>query len=289
MKISDKLATGRRFFSLEYFPPKEREDWPAFFRVVERLASLDPLFCSVTYGAGGSNQDATLEMISQMQKEGLETMAHLTCVGAHADRLNGFLDSLAAAGIQNVLALRGDPPTGTSAADLTESPLHFASDLVQFVRSSHPEMGIGVAAYPETHPEAVSPASDLGYLKLKLDLGGEFAVTQLFFDNQLYFDFVEKARSRGVQQLIIPGILPILSLKMIERIRQLSGAFMPPGLMAELEAADQRGGAAAVREAGVAHARKQVEGLLDAGVQGVHLYTFNRSDAVLELTDGLLG
>lgn len=289
MKISDKLATGSRFVSVEYFPPKERQDWPAFFKVVERLASLNPLFASVTYGAGGSNQNATLEIVTTMQRElGLETMAHLTCVGAQADRLNRFLDDLAAAGIQNILALRGDPPQDTPASEITESPYHFASDLVNFVRQGHPEMGIGVAAYPETHPEAISPESDLGYLKLKMDLGGDFAVTQLFFDNQLYFDFVRRARERGISKLIIPGILPVLNLKMIERIKQLSGAFIPPDFMAALEAADQRGGAAEVRKVGVAHARKQAEELLASGVQGVHLYTFNKAEAILELTEGLL-
>ena len=198
------------------------------------------------------------------------------------------LDDLAAAGIQNILALRGDPPQDTPASEITESPYHFASDLVSFVRQGHPEMGIGVAAYPETHPEAISPESDLGYLKLKMDLGGDFAVTQLFFDNQLYFDFVQRARERGISKLIIPGILPVLNLKMIERIKQLSGAYIPPDFMASLEAADQRGGAAEVRKVGVAHARKQAEELLAAGVQGVHLYTFNKAEAILELTEGLL-
>lgn len=289
MKIADKLATGSRFISVEYFPPKERKEWPAFFKVVERLAALNPLFASVTYGAGGSNQSATLEIVTTMQRAlGLETMAHLTCVGAQADRLNRFLDDLSKAGIQNILALRGDPPHDTPAIEITESPYHFASDLVSFVRETHPEMGIGVAAYPETHPEAISPESDLGYLKLKMDLGGDFAVTQLFFDNRLYFDFVKRARERGITKLIIPGILPVLNLKMIERIRQLSGAYIPPDFMASLEAADSRGGAPEVRKVGVAHARKQAEELLASGVQGVHLYTFNKAEAILELTEGLL-
>lgn len=289
MKIADKLATGCRFVSVEYFPPKEREDWPTFFKVVERLASLNPLFASVTYGAGGSNQDATLEIVTHMQQQlGLETMAHLTCVGAQAERLNRFLDDLADAGIQNVLALRGDPPLETPVEQLTESPFHFASDLVSFVGQSHPEMGIGVAAYPETHPEAISQDSDLGYLKLKMDLGGAFAVTQLFFENRLYFDFVKRAQDRGITKLIIPGILPILNLKMVERVQQLSGAFIPPDFMSSLREADRRGGATEVRKVGVAHARKQAEELLAAGVQGVHLYTFNRAEAILELTEGLL-
>ncbi len=289
MKIADRLKEGKRFISLEYFPPKEKKDWPAFFKVVERLAKLDPLFASVTYGAGGSNQNATLEIVTHLQKQlGLETMAHLTCVGAQQDRLKSFLDDLAKAGIQNILALRGDPPQDSSTDEIAESPFCFASDLVSFVKQVDPQFGIGVAAYPEVHTEAVSADSDLDYLKLKMDLGGEFAVTQLFFDNQLYFDFVARAKERGIIKPIIPGILPVLNIKMIERIRQLSGAFIPPEFMTALHTADSRGGAAEVRKTGVAYARRQAEELLAAGVQGVHIYTFNKAEAVMELTEGLL-
>lgn len=289
MKIIDLINQQKPFISVEYFPPKERVDWPAFYKVVERLTALKPLFASVTYGAGGSNQDATLEIVTHMQKNlGLETMAHLTCVGAQTDRLNRFLDDLSEAGIQNVLALRGDPPKDTPTDLITESPYHFASDLVSFARQSHPEMGIGVAAYPESHQEAISPEADLGYLKLKLDLGGDFGITQLFFDNQLFLDFVARARARGINNPIIPGIMPVLNLKMIERIKELSGAYIPPDFMTALQEADQRGGATEVRKVGVAHARRQAEALLASGVQGVHIYTFNKAEAVIEMTDGLL-
>lgn len=289
MKISQRMVSDRPFLSVEYFPPKERQDWPAFFQVVDRLNQLKPLFASVTYGAGGSTQEATLEIVSRMQQEhGLETMAHLTCVGAQPDRLRAFLDDLSAAGVGNVLALRGDPPKDVPAAELTESPLLFASDLVSFVSRSHPGLGIGVAAYPEVHPEAVSGEVDLGYLKLKMDLGGEFAITQLFFDNAHYFDFVARARARGISQPIIPGILPVVSLKVIQRIVSLCGAKLPPSFLAELEAADRSGGAAAVQRVGIAHARRQAEELLAGGAPGVHLYTLNRAEAILEIADGLL-
>ncbi|MGB4599360.1 MAG: methylenetetrahydrofolate reductase [Trichlorobacter sp.] len=289
MKISQRLVSGRPFLSVEYFPPKERQDWPAFFQVVDRLNQLKPLFASVTYGAGGSTQEATLEIVSRMQQQhGLETMAHLTCVGAQPDRLRAFLDDLTTAGVGNVLALRGDPPKDVPAAELTESPLLFASDLVSFVRKSHPGLGVGVAAYPEIHPEAVSGEADLGYLKLKMDLGGEFAISQLFFDNAHYFDFVARARARGITQPIIPGILPVVSLKVIQRIVSLCGAKLPPSFLAELEAADRSGGAAAVQRVGIAHARRQAEGLLAGGAPGVHLYTLNRAEAILEIADGLL-
>lgn len=289
MKIIDRIHQHQPFISLEYFPPKERDEWPAFFQVVSRLAQLKPLFASVTYGAGGSTQAATLEIVSRMQQEyGLETMAHLTCVGAQPERLNRFLDDLASAGVSNVLALRGDPPKDVPPEEVTESPLLFASDLVSFVRKSHPGMGIGVAAYPEVHPEAASPEADLGYLKLKMDLGGEFAITQLFFDNSRYHDFVAKARARGITQPIIPGILPVVSLKVIQRIISLCGASLPVAFMAELEAADRSGGAAAVQKVGIAHARRQAQELLASGAPGVHLYTLNRAEAIWEITDGLL-
>lgn len=289
MKIIEGIRSQQPFISLEYFPPKEREDWPAFFQVVSRLARLNPLFASVTYGAGGSTQDATLEIVSRMQQEhGLETMAHLTCVGAQPDRLRCFLDDLSAAGVSNVLALRGDPPKEMPPEGITESPLHFASDLVSFVRESHPAMGIAVAAYPEVHPEAGTAETDLGYLKLKLDLGGEFAITQLFFDNAHYFNFVARARGRGITKPIIPGILPVVSLKVIKRIVSLCGASLPADFMAELEEADRSGGAAAVQRVGIAHARRQAQGLLSGGAPGVHLYTLNRAEAILEIADGLV-
>lgn len=289
MKIAHKLDADRQFISVEYFPPKEKAEWPAFFQVVDRLAQLQPLFASVTYGAGGSTQNDSLEIVSRMQRDhGLETLAHLTCVGAESSRLTAFLDGLTSAGVSNVLALRGDLPKDAPADALTTSPLLYASDLVSFIRKTHPEMGIGVAAYPETHPESTAAESDLGYLKLKMDLGGDFAITQLFFDNALYFDFVAKARARGISKPIIPGILPVVSLKVIKRIVSLCGATIPPEFMAKLEEADQQGGAAAVQKVGIEHARKQAEGLLAGGAPGVHLYTLNRAEAILEITDGLL-
>lgn len=289
MKIAHKLDAGRQFISVEYFPPKEKAEWPTFFQVVDRLAQLNPLFASVTYGAGGSTQSDSLEIVSRMQRDhGLETLAHLTCVGAESSRLTAFLDGLNAAGVSNVLALRGDLPKDAPTDALTTSPLLYASDLVSFIRKTHPEMGIGVAAYPETHPESAAAESDMGYLKLKMDLGGDFAITQLFFDNRYYFDFVAKAHARGITKPIIPGILPVVSLKVIKRIVSLCGATIPADFMAKLEEADQQGGAAAVQKVGIDHARKQAQGLLAGGAPGVHLYTLNRAEAILEITDGLL-
>lgn len=289
MKIIDKIRRGDQFISLEFFPPKGHAEWPAFFQTVERLAVLEPLFASVTYGAGGSTHGDSLEIVTRLQKEfSLETMAHLTCIGSTPAEVANFLNALEAAGVDNVLALRGDRPQEPG-ADFTISPLlQHASDLVSLISSTHPALGMGVAGYPETHPEALDPELDLSYLKLKLDNGADFAVTQLFFDNRLYHDFVQRARAIGISKPILPGILPIISLKVIKRIIAMCGATIPEDLMTKLEDADRRGGAAAVQEVGVAHARAQVEQLLAVGVPGVHLYTLNRAGVVLELVEGLL-
>lgn len=288
MKIIDLISPDKKFISLEFFPPKARRDWPAFFQTVERLARLDPLFASVTYGAGGSTNADSLEIVSRIQQEyGLETMAHLTCIGSTTGDIDRFLGDLAAAGVDNVLALRGDLPLDGSVDVSSPSPLQYASDQVTLIRSSFPEMGIGVAGYPEVHPEAESLQEDLSFLKLKLDRGADFAITQLFFDNSLYHDFVKRARDAGITKPIIPGILPVVSLKVIKRIISLCGASMPAGFLAELEQADQAGGAAAVQKVGIAHARRQIKELLEAGVPGVHIYTLNRAEVVVELVEGL--
>ena len=288
MKIIDSINQNTQFISLEFFPPKTREDWPAFFQTVERLTVLKPLFASVTYGAGGSTNIDTLEIVTRIQQEyNLETMAHLTCLGSSTEDVTRFLDDLAAAGVSNVLALRGDLPQDGSVSAPLPSPLQYASDLVGLIRSSFPAKGIAVAAYPETHPEATSPDADLTALKLKLDNGADFAITQLFFDNTLYHAFVKRARAAGITKPIIPGILPVVSLKVIKRIVSLCGASIPAEFLAELEQADQNGGAAAVQKVGVAHARRQTQELLDAGVPGVHIYTLNRAEVVFGLVENL--
>ena len=288
MKIIDAIKPNTQFISLEYFPPKTREDWPAFFRTVQRLAVLKPLFASVTYGAGGSTNIDSLEIVTRIQQEfGIETMAHLTCLGSNTHEVTKFLQDLAAAGVCNVLALRGDLPQDGSVATPLPSPLQYASDLVSLIRSSFPTMGIGVAGYPEVHPEAATPEADLSYLKTKFDGGADFAITQLFFDNNLYHDFVKRAQTAGITKPIIPGILPVVSLKVIKRIVSLCGASIPAEFLAELEQADQAGGATAVQKVGIAHARQQIQELLEAGVPGVHIYTLNRAEVVLDLVEGL--
>jgi methylenetetrahydrofolate reductase (NADPH) len=289
VRISDLMGMHGQFLSVEFFPPKDRKDWPGFFRVVDRLRSTNPLFASVTYGAGGSTQDHTLEIVTRLKKEfDMEPMAHLTCVGASCRGISAFLENLENAGIDNVLALRGDPPKDQEIPPENEKDFVFASDLISFIRANHPHMGIGVACYPEGHPEAISPERDLEFLKYKLVQGGDFAVSQLFFDNDFYWNFLSCARTMGITKPIIPGIMPIFNLKVVQKIISLCGSCIPEPFMKELKKAEEKGGPDAVQALGIDHARKQIQQLLDNGVPGVHLYTLNKDDACLELVSGLV-
>lgn len=288
MRIIDLIRKHPKFISLEFFPPKERADWPAFFNVVERLKAVDPLFVSVTYGAGGSTQAHTLEIVTRMKRDyALEPMAHLTCVGASAATIEGFVSQLLDAGVENLLALRGDPPQGEKEFFSEIYDFCYAADLVQFIRRGYADIGIGVAGYPEGHPEAPSRGDDLRYLKEKIDHGGDFVVTQLFFDNGFYWDFVKRARDAGIQKPIVPGIMPIFNLSLIKRITSLCGAQLPAGFLESLEAANDQGGQPAVQALGIEYARRQAQDLLDNGAPGVHLYTLNKADACIELVNSL--
>jgi methylenetetrahydrofolate reductase (NADPH) len=287
MRIRDMIARCNQFISLEFFPPKEANKLPAFYEVVGKLKALKPLFASVTYGAGGSTHANTLELVRRLKHEfELEPMAHLTCVGASAPYIKKFLADLTAADIDNVLALRGDPPKGETTFKASNKHFRYASDLVAFIRKHFPEMGVGVAGYPEKHPEAESMEADCERLKHKVDLGGDVIVTQLFFDNKHYFNYVARLRSMGVTEPIIPGVLPILSLSVIKRIVSLCGASIPENFLHALEEADKRG-PEAVQRLGVDHARHQVSELLEKGAPGVHLYTLNKAEACLEIVKDL--
>lgn len=284
MRIADLIPTRKPFLSLEFFPPKERDTWPKFFAEVEKLKSLDPLFVSVTYGAGGGTQANTLDVVTHLKRDmGLTPMAHLTCVGASSAALRGFLEAISAAGIDNVLALRGDPPRGVADFSFAGQEFQHASDLVRFIRQGFPDMGVGVAGIPTMHPESKCLEDDLKWLKHKVDAGGQFVVTQLFFENRLYLDYVARLRERGVGVPVLPGVMPILGMKSAEFIAKLNGREVFGGFYAELEAAFSAGGDDAVRELGLKRATEQVQGLLDAGAPGVHLYTLNRAEACLAI------
>lgn len=286
-----QLITGRRpFVSLEFFPPKNRDEWPAFVDAARELSQLRPLFASVTYGAGGSTQDNTLEICERLIDAcGFEIMPHLTGVTADRAKIDGFLESIRALGIDNVLALRGDRPAGFTGTDEELFAVFpHAADLVSYIRARQPQLAIGVAGFPEAHAEASSFSADLAVLRHKVDCGANFVITQLYFDNRVYFDYVERLRALGVTVPVIPGVLPIRSLASLRFTLQLCNARVPGQLINSIMQAHERGGAAAVYEIGVAYAREQVRGLIEGGAPGVHLYTLNRADMCLAVMDGLL-
>lgn len=289
MRINEAIAKrSRPFLSFEFFPPKEKEAWPAFFATAGELKAASPLFASVTYGAGGSTQDNTLEIARGLKEQvGLEPLVHLTTVGASRERVKAFLARLGEAGVDNVLALRGDPPGGGCNFVPDNEEFQHASDLVTFIRKHFPQFAVGVAGYPRPHPESPSVREDLKWTRYKVDQGASFLVTQLFFDVRDYVDFVERLGEMGVDVPVIPGVLPIMSLGSLKFILSLCGASIPGNFYLDLEKADQEGGAEAVREIGVKYAIDQSRALIEAGAPGVHLYTLNKAEACLEIARGL--
>jgi methylenetetrahydrofolate reductase (NADH) len=281
MRIAEKLGISGPAISFEFFPPKDREGVDRLFQTVAELAPFAPAYVSVTYGAGGSTRQLTVELVARIQREvGIEAMAHLTCVGATSAELGGVLDQLEAGGVQNVIALRGDPPKGASEFVTPEGGFGHASELVAFIKGRG-NFCIAGACYPEKHPEAQSLDFDVEKLRRKVDAGAEFLITQLFFDNADYFAFVERARAAGIRVPIVAGIMPITNVSQIKRFTAMCGASMPASLLQRLEpvATD----AEAVCEIGVQHAAAQCEELLARGAPGVHFYTLNRSKATLEI------
>ncbi|MDR1856577.1 MAG: methylenetetrahydrofolate reductase [Desulfovibrio sp.] len=270
------------FLSMEFFPPAEESHLPEFFATVDRLREASPLFVSVTYGAGGGKQRNTLKVTAELARRGLTVMAHLTCVGANGEDIENFLVQLEQAGVDNVLALRGDMPVGRQ-WDPARGAFAHASDLVLHLRKVRPELGIAVAAYPAPHPESPSYAADREFTLLKLRQGADFAITQLFFDVREYMDLVDGLRAKGMTLPVIPGILPIQSFDTLRRVLSMCGANIPGKLYLQMEEADRKGGAEAVREAGKAFALEQMRRLLDIGAPGIHLYTLNKSELCLQI------
>jgi methylenetetrahydrofolate reductase (NADPH) len=246
---------------------------------------LEPAFVSVTYGAGGSTREKTIEIVKRIREDfGLEAMAHFTCVGATVPQLRTTLDEMREAGIDNVLALRGDPPAGEEGWTKTEGGLEYSRELVELIGGGY-DFAIGAACFPETHIHAESPEADLRYLVEKVDAGVDFLITQMFFDNGFYFDFVRRAREAGVRVPIIPGIMPITRVGQVERMAQMCGSAIPDGLRSELHARGED--AEAVLDFGVAYATLQCSELLAAGAPGIHFYTLNRSPATRAILSAL--
>jgi methylenetetrahydrofolate reductase (NADPH) len=285
MRINELLGSDEPTFSFEFFPPKTPEGEANLYRALNELRPLDPAYVSVTYGAGGSTRSKTLEIVARIKAEfGLEAMAHFTCVGATTDELRRTLDEMRTAGLDNVLALRGDPPHGHEEWTKTEGGLEFSHELVALLRESY-DFSVGAACFPETHIHATSPEDDLRYLKEKVDAGVDFLITQLFFDNGLYYDFVDRARAIGIEVPIIPGVMPILGYGQIARFTSMCGATIPEHLLTELEA--RKDDPEATAEFGVAYATMQCADLLAHGAPGLHFYTMNRSPATRAILSAL--
>jgi methylenetetrahydrofolate reductase (NADPH) len=283
MHIKDLLARGRPTFSFEFFPPRTEDAARQLEQTIADLRDLTPSFVSVTYGAGGSTRERTIEIVTRVKQEhGIEAMAHLTCAGSTREDLGAVLARISDSGIENVLALRGDPPKGQTEFTAVEGGFRYASELVRFIRDRHNSvLCLGGACYPEKHPECGNPAVDLQNLKRKVDEGLDFVITQLFFNNRHYFEFVERARRIGIQVPIVAGIMPITNASQIERFMVSCGATIPFELAEELDR--RRGDPQSVMELGIAHATAQCIELLDKGAPGIHFYTLNRSTATREI------
>ena len=286
MRIDEILSTSDEpVFSFEFFPPKTEEGERTLQETLRTLCGLDPAFVSVTYGAGGSTRHRTVELTKWIKQDlGIEAMAHLSCVGATRDELTAILDEVRGAGIDNVLALRGDPPAGETEWKPTPGGLRYSTELAGLIRDSY-DFCIGAACFPEVHPEATDLASDLRFLKEKVAAGARFLITQLFFDNALYFDWVAGARAAGIDLPIIPGIIPVTDANQIKRFTSQCGASIPGPLLEQLEArADDPD---AVLQLGVAYATLQCSDLLRRGAPGIHFYTLNRSPATRAIVSAL--
>lgn len=281
MKVNSILGKGRPVVSFEFFPPKTDEGVSNLMETIGALKDLSPSYVSLTYGAGGSTREKTVRLVSVIKHEvGLEAIAHLTCVGHSRAELESILNELRDAGIDNVLALRGDPPKGQSEFRPAPDGLRYASELVELIRRRF-SFCVGVAGYPEKHPEAPSMEIDLAHLKKKVEAGGDFIVTQLFFNNRDYFSFVERLRSMGVTVPVIAGIMPITDVDQIKRFTDLCRAKIPEALSARLEKVKHD--REAVVNVGIEHATKQCEELIRGGAPGIHFYTLNKSRSTLEI------
>jgi len=284
MRIDEILQSKRPVFSVELFPPKTEEGKEELLATARSLRELEPDFVSVTYGAGGSTRDGTVEITRELKGLGLETMAHLSCVGETREGLAATLDRIAAEGIENVFALRGDPPRGQPDFVQPEGGLGSAAELAEFIGSRW-DFNVGGACFPEVHPEAPDLETDLDYLKTKVDSGASFLITQLFFDNQVYFDFVAAAREKGIDVPIVAGVIPVAGFAQTKRICELCDASIPPRLEAAFAACE--GDPEAEFELGVAYAAQQCAELLIAGAPGIHFYALNRAPATRAILGAL--
>ena len=280
--ILEKLRQGPTL-SYEFFPPKNPAGWGTLYGTLAETTKLGPDFVSVTYGAGGSTRSKTVDIVGRIQGElGIEAMAHLTCVGHSRDEIRGILESLWNHGIRHVLALRGDPPRGDTSFKPHPDGFAHATELIRFVKENF-NFTVGCAYYPEKHVESKTLEQDLGFLKMKQDCGADFAVSQLFFDNENFYRFREQAAALGVTIPLVAGIMPVLDLNQIPRFRDLSGCSTPNKLLGFL------GEGPDVLQRGVEFATMQCQNLLQNGVSGLHLYCLNKHQSVVKITENLRG
>jgi methylenetetrahydrofolate reductase (NADPH) len=285
MKISEKLKVSTPVFSFEFFPPKDSDGFATLYETIARLKSSAPAFVSVTYGAGGSTRAKTVSLVGNIKnKIGIESMAHLTCVGHDQQEIHSVLESLQDQNIENVLALRGDPPQGEEKFIKTEGGFEYANELVSFIKNNY-SFSIGAACYPEGHVECPDLDKDIENLQRKVDSGVDFLITQLFFDNRHYFDFLDRAQKKNINIPVIPGIMPILNFKQIQRFTKMCGAHLSNSLIAKFDGA--KDDMEKVRKIGIEHAVRQCRELLENKAPGIHFYTLNRSKATLAILEEL--
>jgi len=284
--IAQLFGQKRPLRSLEFFPPRDEAGVEALRQTATALRGIAPDFVSVTYGAGGSTRERTAQVSALLKNElGFTVMPHLTCVGHSRAELHEVADRIYADGFRNIMTLRGDPPKGATEFKATPDGLLHANELVTLLKARHADFCLGVAGYPEKHPEAPSAAADLAHLKRKVDAGGAFVTTQLFFDNDAYYRFAERCRAAGITVPIVPGLMPVLSLKQIQRFTAMCGTSLPATLIRRLEAA---GDSPEIVEAvGIDWALAQIRDLVGRGAPGYHLYILNRAKSALALAAGL--
>jgi len=289
MRITEILGGPEPCFSFEFFPPKTEEGGQALFETIAEIERLNPGYASVTYGAAGSTRDGTVEVTTRIKQDyGIETMAHLSVVGETVEGIETILKRFADAGIENILALRGDPPKGEGSFQPTPGGLTSSAELAAFIRANPltADFGIGASCFPEVHPEADSADADIAFLKEKVDAGAEFLISQLFFDNDLYFAWLAEVRAAGIDVPVIPGILPIISRAGLHRFCSVCEARIPDALDEQLAALG--GDEEAERAFGIAYASRQCEELLAAGVPGIHFFVLNRAVSVKAILGALL-
>ena len=287
MSLAKVFASGRSVLSFELFPPKTDEGISDLMKSVEELKAHRPDFFTCTYGAGGSTRDRTLTITAEVRKTlGVPVASHLTCVGSTRDQLREYLKTALQRGVDYIVALRGDPPKGETSFTAVAGGLRYANELVELIRSEFPQLGILVAGYPEVHQEAPSAEIDLANLVRKVKAGADAVVTQLFYDNDDFFRFRDKCLAAGITVPIVPGLLPVLTLGQVQRIASLCKARLPTDFVNRLQ---ERDDVEWQFQVGVEHATRQAQGLVDAGVPGIHFYVLNKSTATSQILSQLTG